>query len=191
MTKPPLSKENAYNLDVTNRHKNIVVLLDGTILTDSKSLQDFLWGVGGTSYYGLYGEAPAKGFTIFRLQVYERVGISGGRSRGRARGAQAPPPPPIFGPNWARSAEKNFGKTAPLPCLFQGLDLGLISLVEVYKKVRKTVISVWKKPKRANRCISWLTVKKSRKPFFVWFIYVWETVHLQKLKRMQRSKLGM
>ena len=120
MTKPPLSKENAYNLDVTNRHKNIVVLPDGTILTDSKSLQDFLWGVGGTSYYGLYGEAPAKGCTIFRLQVYERVGISGGRSRGRARGGQAPPPPPHFWTKLRPEVPKKFwGRLPPSPVYFK------------------------------------------------------------------------
>ena len=31
---------------------------------------------GGTPYNGLYGEAPPKRGTFFRLQVYERVGIS-------------------------------------------------------------------------------------------------------------------
>ena len=30
----------------------------------------------GTPYNGLYGEAPPKRGTFFRLQVYERVGIS-------------------------------------------------------------------------------------------------------------------
>ena len=33
-------------------------------------------GEGGTPYNGLYGEAPPEGGTFFRLQVYERVGIS-------------------------------------------------------------------------------------------------------------------
>ena len=31
---------------------------------------------GGTSYNGLYGEAPSKRGTFFTLQVYQRVGIS-------------------------------------------------------------------------------------------------------------------
>ncbi len=31
---------------------------------------------GGTSYNGLYGEAPPERGTFFRLQVYKRVGIS-------------------------------------------------------------------------------------------------------------------
>ena len=31
---------------------------------------------GGTPYNGLYGEAPPERGTFFRLQVYERVGIS-------------------------------------------------------------------------------------------------------------------
>ena len=33
------------------------------------------WGTG-TPYDGLYGEAPPKRGVFFRLQVYERVGIS-------------------------------------------------------------------------------------------------------------------
>ena len=33
-------------------------------------------GWGGTPYDGLYGEAPPERGTFFRLQVYERVGIS-------------------------------------------------------------------------------------------------------------------
>ena len=32
--------------------------------------------LGGTSYNGLYGEAPPERGTFFRFQVYERVGIS-------------------------------------------------------------------------------------------------------------------
>ena len=31
---------------------------------------------GGTPYDGLYGKAPPERGTFFRLQVYERVGIS-------------------------------------------------------------------------------------------------------------------
>ena len=36
------------------------------------------WGVGegSTLYNGLYGMAPPKRSSFFRLQVYERVGIS-------------------------------------------------------------------------------------------------------------------
>ena len=33
-------------------------------------------GGGGTSYNGLYGEAPPKRGNFFRLQVYKREGIS-------------------------------------------------------------------------------------------------------------------
>ena len=33
-------------------------------------------GGGGTPYNDLYGEAPPERGTFFRLQVYERVGIS-------------------------------------------------------------------------------------------------------------------
>ena len=34
------------------------------------------WGVGGAPYDSLFLEAPPKRGTFFRLQVYERVGIS-------------------------------------------------------------------------------------------------------------------
>ena len=33
-------------------------------------------GGGGSPYNGLYGEAPPKRGTFFRLQVYKRIGIS-------------------------------------------------------------------------------------------------------------------
>ena len=33
-------------------------------------------GGGGTPYNGLYGEAPPERGTFFRLQAYDRVGIS-------------------------------------------------------------------------------------------------------------------
>ena len=32
--------------------------------------------MGGTPYDGLYGESPPERGTFFRIQVYERVGIS-------------------------------------------------------------------------------------------------------------------
>ena len=32
--------------------------------------------MGGTPYNGLYGETPPKRGTVFRFQLYERVGIS-------------------------------------------------------------------------------------------------------------------
>ena len=38
--------------------------------------QDPLKKPGGTSYNGLYGEAPPERGTFFKPQVYERVGIS-------------------------------------------------------------------------------------------------------------------
>ena len=34
------------------------------------------WGLGRTPYDGLYGEAPPERSIFFRLQVYERAGIS-------------------------------------------------------------------------------------------------------------------
>ena len=39
-------------------------------------LEEFYPGGGGTPYDGLYGEAPPERGIIFRLQVYEKVGIS-------------------------------------------------------------------------------------------------------------------
>ena len=39
-------------------------------------LEEFYPGGGGTPYDGLYGEAPPERAIFFRLQVYERVGIS-------------------------------------------------------------------------------------------------------------------
>ena len=50
-----------------------------TKLDDSGGLDILLssrGGGGGTPYNGLYGEAPPERGTFFRLQVYERVGIS-------------------------------------------------------------------------------------------------------------------
>ena len=42
-----------------------------------KLKQEAIPGGGvGTPYIGLYGEAPSERDTFFRLQVYERVGIS-------------------------------------------------------------------------------------------------------------------
>ena len=66
-----------------------------------------------------------------------------------------------------------------------------ISLVEVYECVGKYVISSVKRLKRANRCIlrqwkSWENV------LVLWFIHdMLKTVHLQLLKRMQSSILGV
>ena len=40
------------------------------------SLGGWAGGGGGTPFNGLYGEAPPKRGTLFRLQVYEKVGIS-------------------------------------------------------------------------------------------------------------------
>ena len=71
-------------------------------------------GVGGTPYYGLYGEAPPWGCTFFRLQVYERVGISRGRFGGGARGALAPPPPDFWTKLRPEGPKKFWGETAPL-----------------------------------------------------------------------------
>ena len=59
-----------------------------------------------------------------------------------------------------------------------GLRVG-ISLVDVYERVRKSVISVCKKAQRANRCILW--VWKSWENVLVCDLFIL-TVHLQELK---------
>ena len=60
--------ENAYNLDIINRHKNIVVLLDGTILTDETSLRDFPRGLGVLPIMAYTGRLRPEGvpFSGFR-----------------------------------------------------------------------------------------------------------------------------
>ena len=66
-----------------------------------------------------------------------------------------------------------------------------ISLVEVYECVGKYVISSVKRLKRANRCI--LRQWKSWENVLVWwFIHdILKTMHLQLLKGMQSSILGV
>ena len=66
-----------------------------------------------------------------------------------------------------------------------------ISLVEVYECVGNYVISLIKRLKRANRCI--LRQRKSWENVLVlWFIHdILKTMHLQLLKGMQSSILGM
>ena len=49
-------------------------LINETMLREGGGV--IFWGGEGTPYNGLYGEAPPKRGTFFRLQVYERVGIS-------------------------------------------------------------------------------------------------------------------
>ena len=41
-----------------------------------KGEHEILTGMAGTPYDGLYGEVPPEMSIFFRLQVYERVGIS-------------------------------------------------------------------------------------------------------------------
>ena len=101
--------------------------------------------------WGYFLLRPLRGSSAQKVYHLQASGIwKGGDFQWRiqGRGPGGPSPTPLFlDQTEARSAEKKFGKTALLPCLFQGLDPALISLVEVYKKVRKTVISVWKRPK--------------------------------------------
>ena len=77
----------------------------------------------------------------FRRQVYERVGITSGGSRG-AGGPGGPGPPLFLYQAEARMAEKIFfGDRPPAPCplppLSQGLDPALITVVEAFEKEKK------------------------------------------------------
>ena len=76
----------------------------------------------------------------FRRQVYERVGITSGGSRG------ARVPPLFLDQAEARMAEKIiFGdRPPPPPPLSQSLDPALITVVEAFEKVQKSVISAQK-----------------------------------------------
>ena len=65
-----------------------------------------------------------------------------------------------------------------------------ISLAEVYEGVGKSVILVFKWSKRTNRCILWLWKSRGNVVAF-WFIPILKKAHLQQLKGMQSSMLGM
>ena len=179
MTKPPLSNENAYNLDVINTHK--ILLFCFHLMVRFWLTQRVFQGLGVLPTMAFTGKLRPKAVPFSGFKYMKGWGFPVADS-GEGPGARPPPPSLIFGPKWSpKGRKKVFGRPPPPPppLLSQGLDPALISLVEVFKKVRKTVISVWKRPKRAIRCILLLTMKKSRKRFVVWFIYVWKTVHLQ------------
>ena len=87
-----------------------------------------------------------------------------------------------------------YGEAPPQRVTFFSLQVNEmlgISLVEVYECVAKYVISSVKRLKRANRCIlrqwkSWENV------LVLWFIHdMLKTMHLQLLKVMQSSILGV
>ena len=66
-----------------------------------------------------------------------------------------------------------------------------ISLVQLYECVGKYVISSVKRLKRANRCIS-RQCKSWENVLVLWFIHdMLKTMHLQSLKGIQRSILGV
>ena len=54
-----------------------IFILNGVdhIPRQSEILGDYYRGGGGTSYNGLYGEAPPRRDTFFRSQEYEKVGM--------------------------------------------------------------------------------------------------------------------
>ena len=111
MTKPPLSNENAYNLDIINRHKNIFVLLDGTILTDTKSLRDFSRVLGVLPTTAFTGKLRPKGVPSSGFRYMKGWGFSVANP---GEGPGGPKPHSLFlDQTDARSAEKKFGETSP------------------------------------------------------------------------------
>ena len=102
------------------------------------------------------------------------------------------PPPP--GGGEVTPYNGLYGEAPPQRVTFFSLQVNEmlgISLVEVYECVGKYVISSVKRLKRTNRCIlkqwkSWENV------LVLWFIHdMLKTVHLQLLKGMQSSILGV
>ena len=67
-------------------------------------------GVGETPYNGLYGEAPPERGIFFRLQVYERVGISLDEVYERASALIAALAAPLVVLKGKRTKFKNFRK---------------------------------------------------------------------------------
>ena len=68
-----LSLVTRFACDINQLAKN----LDSIFIQDHHHPIVSIWpGGGGTPYNGLYGEAPPKRGTFFRLQVYKRIGIS-------------------------------------------------------------------------------------------------------------------
>ena len=92
MTKPPLSNENAYNLDVINT-QNIVVLLslDGTILTDTTSFS----GVGVLPTMAFTGKLRPKAVPFSGFKYMKGWGFP---VEDPGEGPGARPPSLIFGP---------------------------------------------------------------------------------------------
>ena len=67
-----------------------------------------------------------------------------------------------------------------------------ILLVEVYERVGNLSFRSVKRPKRADRCLLWLSLSREN-VLVLWFndYHILKTVHLQQLKGMQISELGM
>ena len=170
---------NAYNLDVINRHKVLLFCL----MVRFWLTQRVFRGLGVLPTMAFTRKLRPKAVTFSGLKYMKGWGFLVA-DPGKGPGARPHlPPPPYF---WTKlrpeGPKKVFWETAPPPAphlISQGLDPALISPVEVYNKVKKNGISVWKRHKRTIRCILLLTVKKSRKRFVVWFIFVSKTVHLQ------------
>ena len=56
----------------------LLILIDSLQTIQVTDAQSQGGGGGGIPYYGLYGKAPPERGTLFRLQVYKRLGISQG-----------------------------------------------------------------------------------------------------------------
>ena len=69
-------------------------------------------------------------------------------------------------------------------------ERGLFSLVAVYERGGNLLFRSVLRLKRANRCLLWLW-KSQENVLVSWFILILKTAHLQQLKGMQSSKLGM
>ena len=103
-----------------------------------------------------------------------------------------PTPPP--GKGGVTHYNGLYGEAPPQRVTFSSLQVNemlWISLVEVYECVGKYVISSVKRLKRANRCIL-MQCKSWENVLVLWFIHdMIKTVHLQFLKGMQSSILGV
>ena len=73
--------------------------------------------------------------------------------------------------------------------MLQVLGKVRVSLVEVYESSR-LVILVYKKAQKDSQ-MHFMAVKKSIKRSGLRYMYILKKVHLQELKGMQSSKLGM
>ena len=105
-----------------------------------------------------------------------------------------PPPPPRGGGEEVIPYNGLYGEATPERVTLYSLQVNEmlgISLVEVYECVGKYAISSVKRLKRANRCIL-MQWKSWENVLVLWFIHdILKKVHVQLLKGMQSSILGV